>query len=208
MSVPQFAVDRENRAALVVGRAAEVGPLSAEQLRRCLEIAAEHSKATQLPLAFVCAMNVSGDEDDDDGGSAGAAAGLLLAHAASDQPTEVAKDLLGRHRPDEIPQGFWDALAEAGATFRPADEDDEFPREGLFLVPGGWSIATLRLGRAPTIDEIEAAEDKGEEPPTDQSVRVLSTAAENDMAAALVRPKALERIAASDAPLFLEAGYC
>lgn len=204
MSLPAFCVDGEHRAVLLVGRGTELGSVSSDKIDRCVAIAREHAEKTGLPLAFVVASAPGEDAD-----YAGAAAGIVLAHAGEDEPCEVPKDVLGKHLPSDVPPAFWSALAAEGVVFEAdTEEDPEIPREGMFLVPAGWSIATLRLGRRPSPAEVEAADDVGEEPPTDESERVLGTASEDTDVARSVSANLLERVRASDKPLFLDASYC
>lgn len=204
--LPKFCVDGEHRAALVAGRAAELGPISGAQIERCVEIAATHAARTGLPLTFVIAAAPGQDES-----YAGAAAGLLVASARQNGPATVDKEALARHRSQDVPATFWQALAEAGAHFSESDpesDDPEFPREGLFLVPGGWSMATLYLGKRPSPEELAAVADAGEEAPESSAERVHGCAAEDTMAATVVPPELLARVRASSEPLVLEADYC
>lgn len=204
MSIPRFAVDGEHRAALIIGRGLELGPLSVEQIEACVDAAAQQAREAGLPLAFVIATQP------EDGAYGGAAAGFLIAETIEGAPCEVPKAALTGRAPADVPQSLWDALAAAGATFPAASEDDdpEAPREGLFLVPGGWSIANLRLGRAPTQGEIEDAEAEEREPPEDTSEHLLSVAAEDTDAARVLDAALIARIQASSEPLYLDATYC
>ena len=104
--LPKFCVDGEHRAALVAGRAAELGPISGAQIERCVEIAATHAARTGLPLTFVIAAAPGQDES-----YAGAAAGLLVASARQNGPATVDKEALARHRSQDVPAAFWQALS-------------------------------------------------------------------------------------------------
>jgi len=203
--LPKFCVDGEHRAALVVGRAADLGPLSEAAIQACVDVARAQAELTGLALTFVIAAAPGVDPT-----YAGAAAGLLVSDAIQDRPTEVRKEALSRHRPSDVPESFWKALADAGASLPPATEDDdpEAPREGLFLVPGGWSIARLFLGKRVSQEEIEAAENEGLDPPESSAERVLGAAAEDTTPTMLVSPELISKIQASSEPLVLEADYC
>ena len=204
-SLPKFCVDGEHRAALVVGRATELGPISTQQIERCVEIAAEHASRTDLPLTFVIAT-APGEESI----YGGAVAGILVAHAKMGLPGPVNKAQLGRHAPSDVPEAFFQALGDAGARFAASspDEDPEAPNEGLFLVPGGWSIARLSLGAMPSEADVEAAEDAGEDPPESSAEQILGCAAEDTMAPRVVSAEILARIASSSEPLTIAADYC
>ena len=178
MTLPRFAIDGQHRAALVAGRAREAEQIDRATIERCVEAVEAFAARTGLPLAFV-----AGDYPDDCTDTM-AAAGIVIAHALEGQATMVEKGALSAAV--AIPDELWDVLAEAGVTFPEGAQDDpDFPGEGLFLVPAGWSTAQLRLG-----DE-----------------KLLSASSESTVIAKPVSEAIRARVADSDAPLALSAGY-
>jgi hypothetical protein len=186
MNLPKFALDGAHRAALVLGRAADLGPLSAETVERCVAIARDHAETTGLPLAFVLAARVEPGEGEV---YAGAAAGIVVAHAVEGELAEVTREMLAQADIDAIPTALWSDLEAAGASFPAPSEDDdpESPAEGLFLVPGGWSVASLVTGERDVI---------------------LTCAAEDTTPAIVVPSAVLEQVDRASKPVRLEASYC
>lgn len=194
LPLPLFALDGTHRAALVVGRAKELGPISREDIERFSAAAVAEAEKHALPLAVVCAAHAEGDEI-----YCGCAAGLVLAASEEDAPVTVDKALLARSIAD-VPASFWAALEAAGLTFPSSeDEDEEYPSTGTFVTPAGWSIASLYLGER-GVDEVGS--------PTGDAERVATSAAEDSAPPTVLKARVAEKILASEKSLVLHATYC
>lgn len=195
LPLPLFALDGTHRAALVVGRAKELGPISREDIERYSAAAVAEAEKHGLPLAVVCAAHAEGDEI-----YCGCAAGLVLATCDEDARATVDKALLARSIAD-VPASFWAALEAAGLTFSSGEdeEDEEYPSTGTFVTPAGWSIASLYLGESGVDENGEA---------TGHAERVATSAAEDSAPPTALKASVAEKILASEQSLVLGAAYC
>lgn len=188
MTLPQFALDLEHRAAIVFGRRASLGPVSTETVRAAAAAAAAVAEQTGLPLALVAGVY---PEDGAEKLYGGAAAGIVLAHAAQEEPAPLSVDAL--RAPHTVPAALWEALEAAGIPF---PEEDA----GLFLVPAGWSVATLASVELP--DDPDELEELLEDLEDDDVVETVA-AEDTDPVTALT-----DRLDALEEPLCLIADYC
>jgi len=148
-SLPDFGFDGKRRAVLLLGRAAELGPVDAKTLRRWADIAREHAARTGLSLAFVPAMHVEAEAE---GLYGFAATGMVVAHAAQGENVEVAWEMFVGASNDAIPAEFWSDLDAAGLRFS--------SELGWFIVPAGWSVAAL-VAAATEQTVLSSASDEG-----------------------------------------------
>lgn len=176
--------DEGQLGALVIGRRFFT-ERTYEQAKAAQATAAEWRKKSGLPLVFVNPGPAQGD--DDETAAECFFAGLLVACAEDGgQPRAVNKALLDVAKLAAIPDGFWVELNERHGL-SPVEEDDEAgASEGLFLVPAGWAVASLKLG------------DK----------KFTTTSSEDTYVGKRISEEQLGKINASTDALMLDGTYC
>lgn len=187
--VLRLGIDEGQCAALVLGRRFTV-ELTVDKVKAVHATTAKWREKSGLPLAFV-SPGPSGEEDTSVAGDCFYAGILLAVAKEGDKPLTVDKSLLDLAALDQIPPGYWGALASGHSLDIERDEadEDEGPPTGLFLAPAGWAVATLRLGG------------KGAE-------ALLTTSSEDTVVGARVSESTLAKIASSTKPLVLVGEYC
>jgi len=162
----------------------------------------ELAQSTDLPLA--CAGTHVGSEEPTIGN---AVIGIVLALATQgERPVAVDPARLRSAELSHIPDSVWSSLEDLDLPWGEEAEDD-FPLEGLFLCPVGWSTGALMLGEIKSEfedDELGDMDWEGEV----EGEEVASAAAEDmDMTVRWIDAGMLEQIEASSAALVLEANY-
>ncbi|MBK8214956.1 MAG: hypothetical protein IPK71_14555 [Myxococcales bacterium] len=169
LPLPKLSLDGKQRAVLVAGRTFEVSGLPYAKASKLVRTCAELSEKHGLPLGVVWAeAPEKGEEIYGD-----CVAGIVLFHAVhkankkTGEATDYAieADLLSLKSEADVPEDFWAALTAAGVGVKRTSEDDDDDesdpeeaklfgptkdgtRDGVFLAPSGYAVATLVIGDA------------------------------------------------------------
>ncbi len=170
LPLPKFSLDGKQRAALVAGRVKSVSGISHAQAKKLAKVAKAESERLGLPLGVLWDNFV--EEDAEICGDV--AAGIVLSHVLYKENKKtneaisyaIPAALLTHKSASDVPPSFWAALAAAGLDFAAKDEEDDGQDdeqddedegfgptkdgtlEGVFLVPAGYTVASLLLDEA------------------------------------------------------------
>jgi hypothetical protein len=167
LPLPDFAFVTENHyGVIVVGRAIAEGVLTPPSRVKAVRDAVNNwAERTGLPLAYVhmgTTINWSVEDDEDGGEWASAVIGLVTAYVDGTNQfapaAKVGKEALDGSLYERIPAGMWSELEKQhGVTFGRAEKRDgnwkEVDEPGVYLVPSGWSVASLYLAGSADLDE-------------------------------------------------------
>jgi hypothetical protein len=139
--LPRFGFDSGNWAVVIAGRVVSE-PQSQGAVKRAEATVRQWAARTKLPLAYVhmgTTANWVDEKDDAEGSyeSAPAIVGLVLGHASSEAPLKLARSKIDASKINEIPAELWDAL-----------DGLSYGDQGVYLAPGGWTVASMFPGDA------------------------------------------------------------
>jgi hypothetical protein len=207
LPLPDFVFDSDtNYGVIVIGRAIEEGMLPSPSRVKAVQDAVNAWAArTGLPLALEHAgttINWSIEDDDDGGERATAMVGLVTAHVdglGGDGPAvEVPAGALDLDLFARIPAELWTELetrhgVKFGRSELRGDTFVELDEPGVFLLPAGWTVASLYRASDTTFDEDGRPEGRP----------AITTSSEDTSVG-----KRLDTAALRDVPLLLWATYC